>query len=71
MSIMMVKASVIEDKLNIFLPFFRLESDENTTEKGFGLGLAIAQMIVKRHHGSLDMTDSYLGGARFTIRLPL
>jgi two-component system, OmpR family, sensor histidine kinase RstB len=41
------------------------------TKKGFGLGLAIAQMIVKRHHGSLDMTHSTLGGACFTIHLPL
>lgn len=59
-----------EDKLNIFLPFFRLKSDENTTQKGFGLGLVIAQTIVKRHHGFLDMTNSTLGGTRFTIRLP-
>ena len=60
-----------EDKEKIFLPFFRVESDENIAKKGFGLGLAIAQMIVKRHHGSLDITHSTLGGARFTIRLPL
>lgn len=59
-----------EDKQKIFLPFFRLENNEDTTRKGFGLGLAIAQMIVKRHHGSLDMTHSALGGARFTVRLP-
>ncbi len=59
-----------EDKPKIFLPFFRLETDENTARKGFGLGLAIAQMIVKHHHGCLEMTDSVLGGVRFTIRIP-
>lgn len=60
-----------EDQKKIFLPFFRLEGDENTPRKGFGLGLAIAQMIMKRHHGSLDITHSTLGGVRFTIRLSL
>ena len=60
-----------EDNKNIFSPFTRLESDENTARKGFGLGLAIAQMIVKRHHGSLSLSDSRLGGVCFTIHLPL
>jgi two-component system, OmpR family, sensor histidine kinase RstB len=59
-----------EDKQKIFLPFFRLDSEDNITKKGFGLGLTIAQMIMKRHHGSLDVTNSVLGGVRFTVCFP-
>lgn len=56
-----------EDKENIFSPFVQLE---NTTE-GFGLGLAIAEAIVTRHHGKIEVTDSKLGGTRFSIYLPI
>lgn len=38
---------------------------------GFGLGLALCQRIVLQHRGRLDISDSPLGGARITLRLPL
>ncbi len=60
-----------QDKHSVFLPFFRLENDDTNARTGFGLGLAIAQMIVKRHRGNLSISDSPLGGARFTIELPI
>ncbi|HVV69764.1 MAG TPA: ATP-binding protein [Gammaproteobacteria bacterium] len=53
------------DKTHIFSPFVTLES--NTP--GFGLGLAIADIIVKRHNGKLLVSDSPLGGARFSVVL--
>lgn len=53
------------DKAHIFSPFVTLES--NTP--GFGLGLAIADIIVKRHNGKLLVSDSKLGGARFSVVL--
>lgn len=56
-----------EDMKNIFSPFIQLD---NTTE-GFGLGLAIAEAIVTRHHGSIKVTDSKLGGTCFSISLPI
>jgi len=43
-------------------------ADENTP--GHGIGLAIAKEIVLSYEGSLDITDSGLGGAKFLIQLP-
>jgi two-component system sensor histidine kinase PilS (NtrC family) len=49
----------------IFEPFFTSRAD------GTGLGLAIARQTVNEHRGSITVDRSRLGGARFTIRLPL
>ncbi|AMO58535.1 hypothetical protein GZ77_18515 [Endozoicomonas montiporae] len=39
--------------------------------KGQGIGLAVAMDIIDSYDGSLSISDSELGGASFTIRLPL
>jgi signal transduction histidine kinase len=48
----------------IFDPYFTTKSD------GTGLGLAIVKKIVVEHGGSIDVSSSPLGGARFVIHLP-
>ena len=47
----------------IFDPFF------TTKTRGTGLGLAIAQRIVEAHNGRIQLSESELGGARFTFVL--
>lgn len=49
----------------IFEPFFTRRID------GTGLGLAIVKQIVLAHHGTIEVGRSELGGALFTIHLPL
>jgi signal transduction histidine kinase len=39
--------------------------------EGTGLGLAIARDVVEQHRGKIEVGPSDLGGASFTIRLPL
>ena len=57
------------DKLaDIFQPFYRIE--ENTTEEGFGLGLSMAERIVKLHRGRIFVDSNVGEGSIFTIQLP-
>lgn len=42
----------------------------DTNHPGQGIGLAVALDIIKSYKGSLEIGDTTLGGARFTIRLP-
>jgi two-component system NtrC family sensor kinase len=39
--------------------------------QGTGLGLSIAYSIIKKHEGTLELTDAPGGGTLATIRIPL
>ena len=54
-----------ETKERIFHPFF------TTKNQGSGVGLSTVKKIVDSHGGLIDVDRSSLGGARFTVRLPL
>ena len=54
-----------ELKEKIFDPFFTTNSD------GSGIGLSIAQRIVTDHNGTLKVGSGKLGGAQFTVSLPI
>jgi two-component system sensor histidine kinase HydH len=54
-----------EEMERIFDPFF------TRREGGVGLGLAVVQQIVAAHHGEIRAGKSALGGALFTVTLPV
>ncbi len=59
------------ERTRILTPFVRLDASRARHLGGTGLGLAIANGVAAKHHGSLIVGDSGLGGARFTLRIPL
>lgn len=54
-----------EDRDQIFQPFYRGTSNQ----PGYGLGLHLAQEIVRNHNGRITVSDASDGGAIFTIQL--
>lgn len=59
-----------EERARVFEPFYRLDRSRDRATGGFGLGLAIAHKAVTLHNGEIALTDSSLGGARFSVRIP-
>ncbi|MBV1919423.1 MAG: PAS domain S-box protein [Pseudomonadales bacterium] len=51
--------------IDVFQPFF------TTTPEGLGLGLAITQSILERHHGKLWSSARTMGGTTFSFSVPL
>lgn len=56
-------ASDVKERL--FEPFV------TTKPRGTGLGLAVSQAIARAHGGSIDVDRSSIGGALFTLSLPI
>jgi signal transduction histidine kinase len=59
-----------EDRERVFERFVRLDDARSRDEGGSGLGLAIVAEIAEILGGEVEITDSPLGGARFSLALP-
>lgn len=59
------------DRERVFERFTRLDEARARDRGGSGLGLAISRDSARAHRGSLELSDSSLGGARLELRLPL
>ncbi|MEM9617991.1 MAG: ATP-binding protein [Pseudomonadota bacterium] len=59
-----------EDLKQLFEPLFRVDATRDRATGGTGLGLSVAQTIVRMHHGSITASASDLGGLRLTVTLP-
>lgn len=56
------------ERENIFQPFYR--ADEKNMQQGFGLGLSLAQQIIKLHKGQITFESIVAKGSTFIIVLP-
>jgi signal transduction histidine kinase len=60
------------DKLpQLFHAFYRVESVEERTIPGLGLGLHIVRELVSLHHGTVAVDSEPGRGSTFTVTLPL
>jgi signal transduction histidine kinase len=59
-----------EDRLRALQPFVRLEPSRNSKTGGFGLGLTIADSVIRGHGGQLELTNGNAGGLVVTVLLP-
>ena len=55
---------------NVFKPFYRLDKGRNLNHSGVGLGLSIAEDIVRSHGGNIQLGDSKYKGLQVKILLP-
>ncbi|OYQ37302.1 two-component sensor histidine kinase [Niveispirillum lacus] len=56
---------------NVFRPFFRLEASRSRDTGGTGLGLSVANDIVRAHGGEIRLANRSEGGLRVTVVLPM
>lgn len=61
----------LEDRKQIFRPFYRTDEARDRQSGGTGLGLAIAETAINQHSGWIQADDSPLGGLRLILWLPL
>jgi two-component system OmpR family sensor kinase len=57
------------ERNKIFDAFYRSESATQRA-RGFGVGLALVRRIIELHLGTVSVTESALGGARFELSWP-
>jgi protein-histidine pros-kinase len=56
-----------ELRFKVFQPFFTTKGAE---QQHLGLGLAMAQDVVTRHGGTIDIDPDYRSGCRVRVQLP-
>jgi signal transduction histidine kinase len=56
---------------NVFRPFFRLEGSRSRDTGGTGLGLSVANDIIRAHGGEIGLANRPEGGLRVTVVLPM
>ena len=56
---------------NVFKPFYRLDESRNLNQFGVGLGMSIAEDVVRSHGGNIELSESKYKGLQVKITLPL
>jgi len=61
----------IDQYKNVFKPFYRLDKSRNLNQSGVGLGMSIAEDVVRSHGGSIELNKSKYKGLKVRISLTL
>ena len=56
---------------NVIKPFYRIDKSRGQNKSGVGLGLSIANDIIRSHGGNISLNKSPLQGLRVKVSLPL
>ena len=56
--------------LNVMKPFYRIDKSRGQNKSGVGLGLSIANDIIRSHGGNIALEKSPLHGLRVKVSLP-
>lgn len=56
---------------NVFRPFFRLEGSRSRDTGGTGLGLSVANDVIRAHGGEIRLANRPEGGLQVTVVLPI
>ena len=56
---------------NVMKPFYRIDKSRGLNKSGVGLGLSIANDIIRSHGGNISLAKSPMNGLRVKISLPL
>ena len=59
------------ERQNVMKPFYRIDKSRGQNKSGVGLGLSIANDIIRSHGGDIALEKSSLNGLRVKISLPL
>ena len=54
----------------VFSPFYRVEASRGQETGGIGLGLSVAQSVVDKHGGEIELSNRQAGGLRVRVTLP-
>ena len=54
----------------VIKPFYRIDKSRGQNKSGVGLGLSIANDIIRSHGGNISLEKSPLNGLRVKISLP-
>ncbi|BEV73107.1 ATP-binding protein [Paludibacterium sp. THUN1379] len=60
----------LAERERVFDPFHRLNNEREPHSGNYGLGLSFVRLIAGQHGGSVFVTDSPQGGARFVLNIP-
>ena len=60
----------INERENVFKPFYKIDKSRSEKSSSVGLGLSISSDIIRSHGGKIELSESNLGGLKIVISLP-